>query len=50
MKKGKRDTEYRIATWNIKSLKNKEMELVDEFEKAKLDVLAITETKKREQV
>lgn len=37
----------RIGTWNIRSLKGKETELVEEFEKARLDILTITETKKK---
>ena len=36
-----------IGTWNIKSLNGKEEELIEEFEKAKLDILCITETKKK---
>nr|CAH7736536.1 unnamed protein product [Callosobruchus chinensis] len=36
-----------MATWNIRSIANKERELVQEFEKMNLDILAITETKKK---
>lgn len=36
-----------LGTWNIRSLNGKEIELIDEFEKADLDILAITETKKK---
>ncbi|XP_031358768.1 uncharacterized protein LOC116182371 [Photinus pyralis] len=42
-------TTLRIGTWNIRSLNGKEHELVEEFENAKLDFLAITETKKKGQ-
>ena len=35
-----------LGNWNIRSLNGKEIELVDEFEKSGVDVLAITETKK----
>lgn len=38
-----------IINWNIRSIKGKEHELVEEFEKANLDFLAITETKKKGQ-
>lgn len=37
----------RIGTWNIRSLNDKEEELIEEFERSKLDILAITETKKK---
>lgn len=37
----------RIATWNIRSLNEKEDELIDEFERVNIDFLAITETKKK---
>lgn len=39
----------KIGTWNIRSLNGKEHELIEEFEKAKLDIIAVTETKKKEQ-
>lgn len=39
----------RLGTWNIRSLNGKENELIEEFEKTKLDLLAITETKKKGQ-
>ncbi|XP_072392345.1 uncharacterized protein [Diabrotica undecimpunctata] len=38
-----------MATWNVRSLNGKEKELIDEFDKAQLDFLAITETKKKGQ-
>ncbi|XP_072395040.1 uncharacterized protein [Diabrotica undecimpunctata] len=38
-----------MATWNVRSLNGKEKELIDEFDKAQLDFLAITETKKKVQ-
>lgn len=37
---------WKVATWNIRGRRGKEQELVQEFENAKLDVLAICETKK----
>lgn len=37
-----------MGTWNIRSLQGKENELTDEFIRADLDILAITETKKKE--
>ena len=37
----------KIGTWNIRSLQGKERELEEEFERAKLDILAINETKKK---
>lgn len=36
-----------LATWNIRSINDKETELVQEFEQADLDILAITETKRK---
>ena len=38
---------WRIGTWNVRGLTGKENELADEFDKASLDILAITETKKK---
>lgn len=38
----------RIGTWNVRSLAGKLNELTHEMEQAKLDYLAITETKKKE--
>ncbi|XP_072389283.1 uncharacterized protein [Diabrotica undecimpunctata] len=38
-----------MATWNVRSLNRKEKELIDEFDKAQLDFLAITETKRKGQ-
>lgn len=35
------------TTWNIRRIKGKEKELILEFKKAKLQILAITETKKK---
>lgn len=37
----------KIGTWNIRSIQGKERELEEEFERAKLDILAINETKKK---
>lgn len=36
-----------IGTWNVRSITGKEKELVDEFERSKIDILALTETKKK---
>ncbi|CAH0561738.1 unnamed protein product [Brassicogethes aeneus] len=40
---------WKIGTWNIKSIQGKENELEEEFEELGLDILAITETKKKGQ-
>lgn len=40
---------WKIGTWNVRSLQGKEHELEEEFEKIELEVLAITETKKKGQ-
>lgn len=42
-----KDSFLRIGTWNIRGLNGKEEELINEFENSKLEVLAITETKKK---
>lgn len=36
-----------MGTWNIRSINGKEIELTEEFEKANLSLLCITETKKK---
>lgn len=38
---------WKLGTWNIRSIQGKDKELEEEFEKAKLQILAITETKKK---
>lgn len=38
---------WKLGTWNIRGIRGKEVELVDEFEKAGLEILAISETKKK---
>ena len=38
-----------FACWNVRAINGKEMELVQEMENFKLDILAITETKKKGQ-
>ncbi|KAK4883448.1 hypothetical protein RN001_006767 [Aquatica leii] len=43
----KEETVLRLGTWNIRSLNGQEQELIYEFEKLNLDILAITETKKK---
>jgi exonuclease III len=40
---------WKLATWNIRGLSGKENELVEECRKAKVDILGITETKKKGQ-
>lgn len=47
--KRSQDKGLNLATWNIRALSGKENELVREFEQADLDVLAVTETKKKGQ-
>lgn len=44
-----RNTEMiiKMGTWNIRGLNGKEVEICEEFDKAKLDVLTISETKKK---
>lgn len=42
-----RKTIWKIGTWNTRSLQGKEEELEEEFEQAKLDILTVTETKKK---
>ena len=44
----KKDRDFRnIATWNVRSLVEKENEVVEEFEKENLDTLEIGETRKK---
>lgn len=43
----KKEDTYKVGTWNIRSIKNKERELMYEFNRANLDMLAITETKRK---
>lgn len=38
---------WKIGTWNVKSINGKENELTQEFEEMGLDILAISETKKK---
>lgn len=42
-----KDELWKMGTWNVRSLSGKEDDLVEEFEKAKLDVLGISETKRK---
>ncbi|KAK5641093.1 hypothetical protein RI129_009640 [Pyrocoelia pectoralis] len=46
MNKEQRD-KIKIGTWNIRSMNGKEIEMIEEFKKTKLEVLDITETKKK---
>ncbi|KAK9720984.1 hypothetical protein QE152_g21782 [Popillia japonica] len=41
------DILWKLGTWNIRSIKDKEMELEEEFDKMGLDFLIITETKRK---
>ena len=41
--------EIQIGVWNIRGINGKECELEEEFSSNRLDILAITETKKKEQ-
>lgn len=46
--KRKRTTDtWKMGTWNVRGLQGKEQELVDEFENANLQILSITETKRK---
>ena len=38
---------WRVGTWNVRSLTGKEKELTEEFEKVNIDILGVTETKKK---
>lgn len=38
---------WKLGTWNIRSLNGKEEELSDEFDRLNLDILTVTETKKK---
>ena len=38
---------WNIATWNVRGLAGNENELIGEFERENLDILGITETKKK---
>ncbi|KAJ3656654.1 hypothetical protein Zmor_015711 [Zophobas morio] len=40
-------TYMRVGTWNIRTLSEKEQELVDEFRKANVTLIALTETKQK---
>ena len=44
---GNEEKLYRIGTWNVRSLRNKECELIREMEWYNLDVLGLSETKVR---
>jgi hypothetical protein len=47
--KGNPRNYWKLATWNIRGLSGKENELKEECRKVKLDILGITETKKKGQ-
>ena len=44
-----KDEHWKLATWNVRGLNGKEVELNEEFTAAKLDILAVVETKKKGQ-
>ena len=37
----------KLGTWNVRSMNGKEIELINEFEKAGLEILVVSETKKK---
>lgn len=37
----------KLRTWNIRGLKNKEVDLTQEFKNTQLDILALSENKKK---
>ncbi|KAL3288948.1 hypothetical protein HHI36_003392 [Cryptolaemus montrouzieri] len=47
MKKWKRKNLLRVATWNIKSLNNRDHEILKELNDNKIDICALQETKKK---
>lgn len=46
-KEKQKEKDWKLATWNVRGLNGKEMELEMEFEKYDIDILAVTETKKK---
>lgn len=38
---------WKLGTWNVRSINNKEQELSDEFDKLDIDILTLTETKRK---
>lgn len=38
---------WKVGTWNVRSIAGKELEIVDEFEQTGLEIMALTETKKK---
>lgn len=47
--RNKEKTGWTLATWNIRGLNGKEMEIIEEYEKNNISILAITETKRKGQ-
>lgn len=46
--RGKNETNvWKLGAWNIRGMNGKEIELTDEFERTELEILAISETKKK---
>lgn len=41
---------WKLGAWNIRSIQGKEIELINEFEEANVEIMAISETKKKERV
>lgn len=46
-KRGKKADVWKMGTWNVRSIMGKETELVEELEKIDIDILGLTETKKK---
>ena len=42
-----KDKVYRLGTWNVRSARNKEEELIREMKRYNLDILGLSETKGR---
>ena len=46
-KNEEKDKVYRLGTWNVRSARNKEEELIREMKRYNLDILGLSETKGR---
>ena len=44
---GKRKRTMNFGTWNIKGLRTKQKEVIDEVKRFQMDIVALTETKKK---
>ena len=47
MKNEDKDKVYRLGTWKVRSVRNKEEELIREMKRYNLDILGLSETKGR---